>query len=314
MLTRSTRRLTRLAGAGVLALCVSGVVPGGGSGLAGRASLASPESVLAGAAVAASGAPADPVDESKVPHYFGPYPNWANSPLTVSDAAVSIVPAAVSPVSVGNPLIDRAVATDFVTAPGVLAPVFVVLPGAVLPDGTLDSFEVWNQTVLGGGPNASAGNLFHAYVLRPTGTANEFTVVFDSGELTMPTSINPAGEVASFAAGVAVQAGDVIGFYGQGIPVDVGGGTDVLSYPATANPDGVTPQAPALDATLTLGTDPGFPIFPEARTYSFAAVVTPPGAGAGAGRDGDGDGRRQRRGDRADDHRTRAAATRCRRS
>ena len=46
----------------------------------------------------ASAAPAGPVDESKVPHYFGPYPNWANSPLTVSDADVSITPAAVSPV------------------------------------------------------------------------------------------------------------------------------------------------------------------------------------------------------------------------
>ncbi len=86
----------------------------------------------------------------------------------------------------------------------------------------------------------------------------------------MPASTNPAGEVASFPAGVAVQAGDVIGFYGQGIPVDVGGGTDILSYPATANPDGVTPQAPALDAHPHAGNGPGFPIYPQARTYSFA--------------------------------------------
>ena len=239
--------------------------------------------MLAGAVELASAAPAGPVDESKVPHYFGPYPNWANSPLTVSDATVSIVPAAVSPVTVGNPLVDRANATDFATAPGVLAPVLVVLPGAVLPEGTLDTFEVWNQTTPGSSPNVSAGNLFHAYVLRPTGNPNEFTVVYDSGELTMPPSTNPAGEVASFPADVAVLAGDVIGFYGQGIPVDVGGGSDILSYPATANPDGVTPQAPALDATLTLGTDPAFPIFSQDRTYSFAAVVTPPGTGAGAG-------------------------------
>jgi FtsP/CotA-like multicopper oxidase with cupredoxin domain len=38
----------------------------------------------------ASAAPASPVDESKVPHYFGPYPNWANSPLTLPDAQVVI--------------------------------------------------------------------------------------------------------------------------------------------------------------------------------------------------------------------------------
>ncbi len=45
--------------------------------------------------------------------------------------------------------------------------------------GRSTAFEVWNQTLPGGGPNPSAGNVFHAYVLRPTGTANEFTVVFD---------------------------------------------------------------------------------------------------------------------------------------
>ena len=35
-------------------------------------------------------APVSPTDETKVPHYFGPYPNWANSPLTVPDVAVDI--------------------------------------------------------------------------------------------------------------------------------------------------------------------------------------------------------------------------------
>ena len=38
-----------------------------------------------GAAVAAVGPP----DPSKVPHYFGPWPNWANSPLTLSKASVT---------------------------------------------------------------------------------------------------------------------------------------------------------------------------------------------------------------------------------
>jgi len=34
--------------------------------------------------------PASPTDETKVPHYFGPYPNWANSPFTIADVAVQI--------------------------------------------------------------------------------------------------------------------------------------------------------------------------------------------------------------------------------
>ena len=42
----------------------------------------SPSDVLA--------APISPTDETKVPHYFGPYPNWANSPFTLPDVAVVI--------------------------------------------------------------------------------------------------------------------------------------------------------------------------------------------------------------------------------
>ncbi len=42
------------------------------------------------AAAPAPAAPASPVDQTKVPHYFGPYPNWANSPLTLPDAQVVI--------------------------------------------------------------------------------------------------------------------------------------------------------------------------------------------------------------------------------
>jgi len=30
------------------------------------------------------------VDQTKIPHYFGPFPNWANSPLTLPDAAVTV--------------------------------------------------------------------------------------------------------------------------------------------------------------------------------------------------------------------------------
>src|SRR3990172_664160 len=45
---------------------------------------------LVGSSSNASAMPAGPTDESKVPHYFGPYPNWANSPFTLPDAQVVI--------------------------------------------------------------------------------------------------------------------------------------------------------------------------------------------------------------------------------
>ncbi len=235
----------------------------------------------------ASAAPSGPTDSTKVPHYFGPYSNWANSPQALANAIVTISAVAPSPVSVGNPLTDRAFATDYATAPGTLGPVFVVLQGA-LPAGTLSNFQTWNQATTGGSPTPSAGGLFHAYVLRPTTTPNQYTVVYDSGQLTVPAPATPGvGEVATFpvAPGFATQLGDRIGFYGEGIPVDdLGIGSDILSYPATTNADLVTPAAPVLTNTLTLGVDAGFPILTQTRTYSVAATVTPntPGGGAEA--------------------------------
>ncbi|MFN2162400.1 MAG: hypothetical protein ACK2UN_10040, partial [Candidatus Promineifilaceae bacterium] len=189
------------------------------------------------------------------PHYFS-HPNYANSPLPTIEGAV---------IDVGNPLIERAYASDYPVGVGELAPALVVVPAA-LPDGMLQSFQTWNQANQGASPFPSAGNVFHAYVLRPTATANEYTVVFDSGELTVPALADPAvSEIATFpVANLAVQAGDVLGFYGQGIPLDTSGGTDILSYPS--------PTAPLQDSTITLGSAE-FPILNQVRTYSFGAQV-----------------------------------------
>ena len=201
------------------------------------------------------------VTTGSVPDYFGVYPNYANSPLPT-------VTAVMTPTTVGNPLIDRAYATDFATPPGTLGPVFVVVPGVMLPAGILENIQIWNQATTGGSPTPSAGNVFHAYILRPAGTPNNYTVIFDSGLLTVP-NLTTAGvsEVAAFpvAGSVPVQAGDVIGFYGEGIPVDVGGGTDILSYPA--------PTPPSQGSMINLSVDPGFPIYSQDRTYSIAVTV-----------------------------------------
>ncbi len=56
----------------------------------------SPASAANGASPVASGSsspaavPISPVDQTKVPHYFGPWPNWALSPLTMADVSVTI--------------------------------------------------------------------------------------------------------------------------------------------------------------------------------------------------------------------------------
>ena len=103
----------------------------------------------------------------------------------------------------------------------------------------VQSFQTWNQAATGGSP-ASAGLNFHAYILRPTNiNPDEYTVVFDSGQLTVPDlTLNSTGEVATFpVANLAVQAGDMLAFYGQGIPLDIGAGSDmsVLSFPRRAS-------------------------------------------------------------------------------
>ena len=64
--------------------------------------------------------PLSKTDESKVPHYFGPYPTWANSPLTLPDVAVVVID--------GNG--RDAIATALVGANGAITGVTVVECGA----------------------------------------------------------------------------------------------------------------------------------------------------------------------------------------
>ncbi|MDJ0339068.1 Ig-like domain-containing protein [Cryobacterium sp. PH31-O1] len=232
--------------------------------------------------------PMSATDTAKVPHYFGPYPNWANSPQTLADAMVTISVGTPTPVLHGNPLTERTYATDFAKPTGELGPVLVVLDHTKLPAGTLNDFQTWNQGTAGASPTTSAGNLFHGLVLRPTGLAGEYTVVYTSPELKVPTPTVDTGEVETyFVPAVTVQKDDVIGFYGQGIPVDtdVPANGDTLSTPASGDPTMATNIGPAKDSTVKLGAS-NYPDFSHDRTYSFAADVTPtitdPGTGAEA--------------------------------
>jgi FtsP/CotA-like multicopper oxidase with cupredoxin domain len=304
--------------------------------------------------------PGGPTDETKVPHYFGPYANWANSPFTLPAVAVTITDpggigvgatavatvgadgavtgititnpgsgytaadvtitgagngatatAAVAGsgaviavnvtangtgytapivtfngvlgagrlVQVGNRLADRALVAGSAVE-GTQGSVFVIVPKA-LPTGTLTEFLSWNQAAASGGPalsaedsRATAGNTFVAYVLRPTGMPNEYTIVYSSETLAVPPLANPAvSERIAYPVGkVDVQAGDVLAFYGTGIPYDTaagatieGAGVDIASYAA--------PDALVQGATITVGDPATFPLVQEARTYSFAASV-----------------------------------------
>lgn len=270
------RRLTRPAAILALALLISSIGP-----LGGMHTPFQPDT-------AAAAIPSSSTDMTKVPHYFGPYPNWANSPQTLADAMVKISIGTPTPVLYGNPLTKRNYATDYAKPTGELGPVLVVLDHAKLPAGTLNNFQSWNQGTAGASPTPSAGSLFHALVLRPTGTAGEYTVVYASDELKVPTPTVDTGEVTTYSVpAVPVQKDDVIGFYGQGIPIDtqVPANGDTLSTPATGDPTLNTNVSPAKDSTIKLGVS-NYPDFSHDRTYSFGAEVTPtitdPGTGAEA--------------------------------
>ncbi len=183
------------------------------------------------------------------PHYFS-HPNYANSPLPTVTGSV---------INVGNDLtVDRPNSSDLT------AQVFVILP-TPLPDGMIQSFQVRNQPAAGGAP-ASAGGKFHAYVLRPTGTQDVYDVIFDSGQLTMPPLADEnVSEISTFpVANLAVQADDLLAFYGQGVPLTVGAAGDM----AFSAPFGGPLQNSTIEVNGTV-----FPSLNENRTYSFAAGV-----------------------------------------
>ena len=143
---------------------------------------------------------------------------------------------------------------------------FVIVPTTMPSAGIVTGIEYFNQATNGLSPNPSAGNLLHAYVLHATGTLNEFSVLWDSGELTVPAAIDPVGDAVTIPVpDVAVTTGDAIAFYGQGVPVDTGVGADLVSYPAAT--------APAEGGTIVYGDPTTFPILAEAREYSFGANV-----------------------------------------
>ncbi len=168
---------------------------------------------------------------------------------------------------VGNQLVARTYATDYATPPGTLGPVLVVVPTAMPVSGFVQEIRYFNQATTGSSPTPSAGNLFHAYILHATGNPNEYAVLWDSGEQTVQPAVDPVGDVVSIPVpNIAVTTGDAIAFYGEGIPVDVGGGTDTLSYPAN------TPPTSGTNITVAAG-DPTYPVYSQDRTYSFSASV-----------------------------------------
>lgn len=191
------------------------------------------------------------MDPGGVPFYYGDIANYANSPMPT-------FPMVTTPTSFGNPLIGRNIQTDSA------ANVFVVNNHIPLSNGTLTAFQIYNMP--GSGPNT-----FRANILRPTQVPGQYTVVFDSGQLTVPSVTTGQIQTFTLTTPFQVQKGDLIAHYGNGIPFDGGLGTglDMVFYPANTAPTiGTQIDVISGDTTFPLcGTLCGD------RNYSISATV-----------------------------------------
>jgi FtsP/CotA-like multicopper oxidase with cupredoxin domain len=252
----------------------------------------------------ASAAPAGPTDETKVPHYFGPYPNWANSPLTLSAAAVTItgtgsgaaavaqvdpVSGGITSVSVTSPGHDyqagtvvsiggstgaSATATATVSTSGVVIGFTDVTPGA--------GYAAFGVTLTGGG---GAGATAVA-----SGGVDAVTVADGGSGYTMPTVDFDLPDAPD-----GVQARGSVQIDGNGTVTGVtvtDSGTGYTTAPAVAIRNGTQFDPIALadggsiaSATATLALSAVNVVdFGTGYTSAPAVTVTDPvGTGTGAG-------------------------------
>ena len=114
---------------------------------AARRGMPSAETLLAQADAGADSAAA--MVGGKTPHFYGPFANYANSPLPTVKGGV---------IQVGNSLTARKFATDYATPPGDFGRVFVTVP-AQMPNGLLKAFKTFNQASPGDSPPTAEGGV-----------------------------------------------------------------------------------------------------------------------------------------------------------
>ncbi len=173
-------------------------------------------------------APPNPTDETKVPHYFGPYPNWANSPFTLPDVAVAITgdgsgaaatasigtAGAVTGITITNPGTGYTAATITITGAGtgatadaVVTTTGIVSSIAVDPLNPGAGYTAPVVTITGGGATVQAtatayGGVDAAALAAPVGGFTMPTIDFD-----MPDG--PNGVMAKGHAVCAAEPGCV---------------------------------------------------------------------------------------------------------
>lgn len=144
------------------------------------------KAALADAAAAMLMAPVFATDETKVPHYFGPFPNWANSPYTLPDVAVEITG-------------DGAGATAMATVGpgGVVSGITITNPGSGYTAATVN--------ITGGGLGATADAL-----VSTSGAVTGINVDIGGLGYTAPTVTLSGGGATTTATATAYGGVDAV--------------------------------------------------------------------------------------------------------
>jgi FtsP/CotA-like multicopper oxidase with cupredoxin domain len=186
------------------------------------------------ATAAPANAPSSPTDSSKVPHYFGPYPNWANSPLTTPHADVAIT---------GDGTGATAAAT--VGWDGSVTDVTITNPGSSYTTATIAI------TGLGTGATADA-------VITSTGVITAINVGLAGGGYASPALTITGGGATTDATAIVYGGVDAVTLVDGGSAYTM----PTVDFDHPDAPDGVTAKAHAeMDANGTITAvvvdDPG---------------------------------------------------------
>ncbi|MDQ0373409.1 multicopper oxidase domain-containing protein [Cellulomonas humilata] len=270
---------------------------------------AGPSGAVGAPAVLPVALPSGPTDSSTVPHYFGPWPNWANSPFTLPAATVAITgdgvgaeaSATVDPVSGGIAAVDvTASGSGYTTAPQVTisggdgtatAVATIASTGAVTryvlddPGAGYSGFAVTVDGGGGTGATATATGGVDAVVLADGGTGYTMpTVEFDLPA--MPDGTQAKGHVPMIANGDAVDGMDANGVITAVVVDEPGSG--YTSAPGVAIHNGtifdpIAGATPAqVGSTLALVAVTPDQLGADYTSAPTVVVTDPDGAGAGA--------------------------------
>jgi FtsP/CotA-like multicopper oxidase with cupredoxin domain len=185
--------------------------------------------------------PMNPTDESQVPHYFGPYPNWANSPFTLPDAQVVIT---------GNGTGATAEAT--IGANGAITGITVTYGGRGYSNAKID--------IVGSGTGATA----KATIIKKGAVVEVIVDTQGSGYTEPEVTFSGNGGASAIAYGGVDQVFVANGGSGYTMPT--------VEFDMPDGPDGVQAQA-HVEWDQTSGVITAVVIDHPGSGYSFAPKV-----------------------------------------